>query len=307
MNASPPQVPEFGLVCITASDRVRFRTITRKRLLQFAIAEQEQLLRSLYTENLHRLHQAIAFCQENDIRLYRMNSSLLPFADAPVGEAVLPEFADTMQQIGNFAREANVRLVLHPDQFVVLSSDRPDVVQNSCKILGAHARMMDMLGLPRSPWALMNIHGGKGDRARQLIQVIRDLPDAIRLRLTLENDEYTYSTAELVELCRTANVPLVFDAHHHVIHEKVDSYNHPSVAEMLVAARSTWDIPAWQVVHISNGNQFFRDPQHSDYITLMPESYRYAPWIEVEAKQKEKAIARLRQEWLFHNTPLAIK
>jgi UV DNA damage repair endonuclease len=30
----------------------------------------------------------------------------------------------------------------------------------------------------------------------------------------------------------------------------------------------------------------------------MPEAYRRAPWIEVEAKSKELAIERLRDEWL---------
>lgn len=30
----------------------------------------------------------------------------------------------------------------------------------------------------------------------------------------------------------------------------------------------------------------------------MPESYRAAPWIEVEAKAKELAIEKLEREWL---------
>jgi UV DNA damage endonuclease len=30
----------------------------------------------------------------------------------------------------------------------------------------------------------------------------------------------------------------------------------------------------------------------------MPSIYRRAPWIEVEAKHKEVAIARLRTEWM---------
>jgi UV DNA damage endonuclease len=67
---------------------------------------------------------------------------------------------------------------------------------------------------------------------------------------------------------------------------------------MLAAARSTWSIPDWQLVHISNGNQSFADRRHSDIIATMPSAYRNVPWIEVEAKQKEVAIAKLRTEWL---------
>ncbi|HEY9666753.1 MAG TPA: UV damage endonuclease UvsE, partial [Coleofasciculaceae cyanobacterium] len=64
--------PQLGLVCITASKAVRYRTVTRKRLLQFSESEQEEMLRNLYQENLQRLSQAIDFCLANDIKLYRL-------------------------------------------------------------------------------------------------------------------------------------------------------------------------------------------------------------------------------------------
>jgi len=70
------------------------------------------------------------------------------------------------------------------------------------------------------------------------------------------------------------------------------------VGEMLAAARTTWPDPTWQLVHISNGRDSLHDPRHSDLIATMPNSYRQAPWIEVEAKHKEVAIAQLRQTWL---------
>ncbi|MBE9180436.1 UV DNA damage repair endonuclease UvsE [Oculatella sp. LEGE 06141] len=291
-------LPELGLVCISASNQVRYKTTTRKRLLSLEPAEQQRVLRHLYAENLRRLRIAIDFCQAHQIRLYRMPSNLFPFADDALGEDVLTEFADDMRQVGDRALALGMRLVLHPDQFVVLNSDRPDVVTNSIKILATHARVMDLLGLPRSPWALMNIHGGKGGRSERLISVIRDLPDPIRLRLTLENDEYTYGAESILEICRAAGVPMVFDAHHHVIHAQVDSYEHPSVATYLAAARTTWENSEWQLVHISNGESAFHDQKHSGLIFAMPSAYRDVAWIEIEAKLKEEAIAKLQQEWL---------
>ena len=292
-------MPELGLVCITASDAVRYRTITRKRLLQLEAAAQQQALRTLYAENLRRLAVAIYFCQAQQIRLYRLHSATFPFADETVGESILTEFTEGLRQIGDRAFTLGIRLVLHPDQFVVFNSDRTEVIENSIKILKTHARLFDLLGLPPSPWALMNIHGGKGDRAQRLIQVIRSLPDNVRCRLTLENDEYTYSATEIATICQAAQVAMVFDAHHHVIHEQLDTYEDPSVAAMITAARATWSRPEWQLVHISNGSHSFRDPRHSDVITVMPSAYRTVPWIEVEAKQKEVAIEKLKQEWLF--------
>jgi UV DNA damage endonuclease len=298
MMQSPIQHPQLGLVCITASNRVRFKTITRKRLLQAAPGEQTELLRSLYSENLKRLNAAADFCAEAGIRLFRMNSSLLPFADTPMGADLLPEFAEFLQITGNHFQSSGIRVVLHPEQFVVLNSERPEVVENSIKILTTYAQIFDLLGFPRSTWALMNIHGGKGGRAQPLIEAIRALPEGIRGRLTLENDEYTYGAKDILAICQAADVAMVFDAHHHIIHEQLETYEDASIAEMLAAARTTWKVPEWQLVHISNGNQSFRDPQHSEFIRAMPSAYWHVEWIEVEAKQKENAIAQLNQEWM---------
>jgi UV DNA damage endonuclease len=292
--------PQLGLVCITASNEVRYRTVTRKRLLQLSDIEQAEVLRNLYADNLKRLNLAIDFCLNNQLRLYRITSNLFPFADTELGENILNEFNEDLLKTGERALNAGIRVVVHPDQFVVLSSDRPDVVTNSIKILEMHAMILDKLGQPRSPWAIMEIHGGKSDRTQQLVEVIRNLPEAVRSRLALENDEYAYSAEEILAVCRQAGVPMVFDAHHHVIHEGLDSYEHPSVAQMLAAAATTWPEKDWQLVHISNGREAFNDRNHSDLITQMPSSYYNAPWIEVEAKLKEEAIAKLRREWLPH-------
>lgn len=157
------------------------------------------------------------------------------------------------------------------------------------------------MGLPCSSWSLINIHGGKYQRVEQLVEVISQLPENIKSRLTLENDEYAYSASEILEVCQRAGVPMVFDAHHHICHENLDSYDDPSVAEMFYAAQQTWTNPEWQLVHISNGEEAFHDRKHSDLITAMPSVYHQAPWIEVEAKHKEEAIAYLRSWWLLEN------
>jgi UV DNA damage endonuclease len=296
MNKGGKKRPQLGLVCITSSDAVRYRTMTRKRLLLLDEVEQKNALRRLYADNLSRLDAAIDYCHAHEIRLYRLTSSLFPFADDPIGEDVLNEFSEVIAATGQRALDSSIRLVSHPDQFVVLSSDSPPVVENSIKILETHARVMDMLKQPRSSWAVIEIHGGKKGRSEQLVKVIGQLPEAIRFRLALENDEYSYSASEMLKVCRAARVPMVLDAHHHVVHEKLESYEHQSIAKMLRAARETWPVPEWQLVHISNGRGFFNDRHHSDLIAVMPSAYRNAPWIEVEAKLKELAIEKLKNE-----------
>ncbi len=288
----------LGLVCITTSDEVRFKTVTRKTLLLLDETAQSEKLRSIYAENISRLKKAVEFCLARNINLYRMTSALFPFSDEPAGAEILEEFSEDLAEIGTSAIAKGLRLVLHPDQFVVLSSDSAQVVENSVKILKMHAKTMDLLKQPRSEWAAINIHGGKSDRTQKLVASIERLPEEIRSRITFENDEYAYSSAQILEVCRRAGVPMLFDAHHHVCREKLEDYNDPSVAETFWAARETWVNPAFQMVHISNGREKFGDRAHSDLIFTMPEVFRFAPWIEVEAKHKEIAIAKLQTEWL---------
>ncbi len=298
---SPENVqPHLGLVCITASKEVRFRTMTRTRYLKLMPDEQESALKELYSSNLQQLDSALTFCNAHSISLYRISSALFPLSDMPdnVGANILESMSTDLGLIGKRTETLGIRLVLHPDQYVVLSSDSPEVVASSIKILERHTRTFDLLGLPRNTWSLMNIHGGKSQRCDQLVNVINALPEAIRNRLTLENDEYAYSAAEIFEVCQRTGIPMVFDAHHHICHENLDSYDDPSVAEMFAAARQTWTHPEWQLVHISNGESAFKDRKHSDLITDMPQIYRQAPWIEVEAKIKEEAINHLRTWWL---------
>lgn len=287
---------QLGLVCITHSQDVRYRTITRKRLLQQGELVQQKLLDDIYRENIQTLDKALRYCKQESIALYRLPSGIFPFFDEDIGRRVLQNLSGVLARVGGWATTNDIRLVMHPDQFVVLSSDSENVVANSIKILQMHADIMDLLQQPRSPWALLEIHGGKGDRSKELIRVIDRLPDAIKLRLGLENDEYAYSAEQILEVCKASGVPMVFDAHHHVVHENLSSYEDPSVGEILMKARETWAVPEHQLVHISNGRTAFNDRQHSDLIEVMPSSYMLAPWIEIEAKWKEEAIRKLRKE-----------
>jgi UV DNA damage endonuclease len=99
--------PNLGLVCITQSDEVRYKTVTRKRLLQFDGEEQKRVLRELYAANLSRLNGALDFCAARGLRLYRMTSNLFPFADDEAGSDVLSEFAGELRRTGGRTNSAS--------------------------------------------------------------------------------------------------------------------------------------------------------------------------------------------------------
>jgi UV DNA damage endonuclease len=287
--------PRLGLVCVTLSNECRYRTITRTQYLSLGKPKRRAALRELYWANLWRLNRTLSFCDRHDIRLYRVTSTLFPMSDDALGESVLRELSANLSSIGRRASRLGIRIVMHPDQFVVLNSEAETVVATSKLILQKQALWFDMMGLPESPWSAMIIHGGKSGRANELVESIGSLPPNVRNRLCLENDEYCYSAAEILKICKRASVPMIFDNLHHVIREKLTSYDDASIAKFVKLAQRTWPDANWQMVHLSNGHSSFLDRNHSEMIVDMPKAYARVPWIEVEARGKECAIRNLRE------------
>lgn len=301
--ASPEKpLPELGLVCLSSDEQCRFRAITRTRYLSLPDEQREKDLHAIYWDNVQRLHFTLGYCARRNIRLYRATSALFPMSDEAAGDATLRGMAAMLASVGRRAKALGIRVVLHPDQFVVLNSESEKTRAVSRLILDKHALAFDLMGLPQTTWSLMNVHGGKAGRGDELVAIIKDLPKNVRSRLTLENDEYSYGAEEIVDICGRAKVPMVFDCHHHVIKENLDSYDHPSVAKYTKLAAATWPKPDWQVVHVSNGETAFLDRYHSLHITMIPKAFRQVPWIEVEARGKELAISGLRENWPKRST-----
>ena len=239
------------------------------------------------------LRAAVGYCRSVlRTRLYRMPSGLLPWldsADPAVARAAEAAFAQALPHLrGALAGFDDVRVTSHPDQFCVLSSDRPDVVASSVRMLVAEARIMDALGLPRSPWAGINIHGGKAERLDALRRVVDALPDAVRSRLTLENDERAYSVPDLCAV----GVPVVFDAHHETVRQRC-AVDAPHLAEHAAMAIRTWRDESSALAHLSNGLDGIHDRRHSDLITYTFPALDGHAWIDVEAKGKERAVLAL--------------
>jgi UV DNA damage endonuclease len=157
--------------------------------------------------------------------------------------------------------------------------------------------------LPVSPYAAINIHGAKSNRTQELISVINDLPDNIRKRLTLENDESAYSAVDLLEVSQSTKVPVVFDSHHHVFNT-----GELSMEEAIVATMKSWPTDIKPLQHISNtdpslvNGSFTERRKHSNLIHYIPEEQLHhirsgSIDIEVEAKLKNFAIEKMLQDF----------
>lgn len=288
----------LGLCCLFREAPIRFRTTTAKVLMALPRAKALAKLGELCLANAAALSSALDYCAAHGIGCFRINSQILPVkthpeagydvAELPEGERIRAAFL----ACGEKRRVLGMRLTFHPDQFILLNSPRPDVVRQAIADLAYQAEVAEWVGAD-----VLNIHGGGvyGDKPAalaRLVEAIRLLPSAIRSRLTLENDDRSYTPEDLLPVCHATGVPLVYDVHHHRC--LPDTL---SVEEATAAAIATWDREP--LFHVSSPRNAWGtgDPKpHHDFIDPVdfPACWHHLDLtVEVEAKAKEVAIARL--------------
>lgn len=288
----------LGLCCKFLDQPIRFRMTTAQALLRLNRAAALRKLSSLCLHNAEALLRALEYCAGHGIGDFRVNSQILPLKTHPRAGyrvAQLPEsdrIIKAFRQCGSFAQKHDLRLTFHPDQFILLSSPRADVTRSSLAELDYQAEVAEWVHAD-----VINIHagGGYGDKRAALSRLqkaIGKLPDRVRRRLTLENDERTYTPRDLLPFCRAEQVPLVYDVHHHRCLP-----DGQSVAQVTELALATWNRePVFHVSSPRGGWQTTRPGPHHDYINPhdFPREWRRGDLtVEVEAKAKERAVARL--------------
>lgn len=288
----------LGLCCQFAREPIKFRTTTVTAMLRLSRTERLERLAGLCLANADALLAALRYCAGHGIGAFRVNSQILPVkthpaagyaaGDLPGHEALVARF----RACGAFARDHRLRLSFHPDQFVVLNSPNPRTLTHSLAELEYQAEVAEWIGADT-----INIHAGGayGDKAgalRTLRRTIERLPAPVRSLLTLENDDTTYTPADLLPVCADTGLPLVYDVHHHRC--LPDGL---SVGEATRRARDTWSTEP--LFHLSSPLEGWDGPgpeRHHDYIDATDFPREWLGWpltVEIEAKAKELAVARL--------------
>ena len=264
----------------------------------------EDAILATYRNNAQNLLRMLPLIRSAGVRLFRISSTLFPLADQ-VDRALWDndEIRGLLASVGQFILAEDMRVTTHPGQFCVLSSDSDRVVENANTELAMHGWLFDAMGLPQTPQFAINIHGGKGDRASLLVDRILSLPPSVRGRLTLENDETTYTVSDLAAVSAATGVPVTFDSHHHVFNE-----GGLSLSDALYLAAGTWPRGIKPLQHISNtspgleGGSFTERRKHSDMIHYVPEPQLALLRedlidVEVEAKWKNLSVLKMSQDF----------
>ncbi len=178
-------------------------------------------LRETVTSNLACLAETIRWNIAHGIGFFRISSDLIPFASHPVNRYPwYLVFARQFRRIGELIRRSQMRISMHPDQFVLLNAKREQIVADSIRELVYHCRVLDLLGLDRTAKVQIHLGGAYGDKRASMerfIMVYRLLPAAVRCRLVIENDDRIYNVSECLAVSAETGIPVVFDSFHHEV------------------------------------------------------------------------------------------
>ena len=280
------------------------KTVTLKNLSKIPdYQDQVGRLTRLARENLANTLRILKANYYDGINFYRFTSRLIPLCTHPqfLEWNYRAELAEEFKAIGDFVKEHGMRVGLHPDHFTLLNSPNPEVQESSRRDLNYHLNMLEAMGLGTASKLVIHVGGKYQDRSSALERFkaqFKALPEEIKQRLILENDDRCYTAAEVLQLAEEIGVPMVLDIHHHQILN-----NGENLEDLLPEIFATWGNETPKV-HLSSPRSEKDLRSHADYIETgtaiefinLARKFNRNFDIMLEAKQKDLALLKLAEE-----------
>ena len=286
----------IGYACINTKLPSPNRTCRLKNATPDKILE-------LSSTNLEALQSIVEWNAARGIELFRISSDVIPFGSHPINQVpwariLEPQFARLRAFIG----EKRLRVSMHPGQYTVLNSLRPEVIESSIRDLEYHATLLEALGVDESHKMVIHLGGIYDDKRNSLkrfIETCRALDRRIKARLVIENDERCYTIADALGASKAIGVPVVFDVFHHAWNPALERHSLRSIIQL---AAKTWSKRDGRVkIHYSN--QWPGEPAgtHSKSISVRKFLQFYETVhdldldIMLEVKDKQESVLKLRK------------
>ena len=302
---------KLGYPCINNS-------ISRNSPSTFRLASySENRLVQTIKDNLIHLSQILSYNVKNNLLFFRISSDLIPFASHPICKLNwCALFQSEFEQIGNFIKKHNIRISMHPDQFVILNSPNSKIIKSSINELKYHCKVLDAMQLGETAKVQIHIGGVYGNKVEAINRFVRTYNDtsrivdnAIRRRLVIENDDRLYSLKDCLGINQRTDIPIVFDSFHHEFLSNGESLEFALREAMLTWNKSKDGLPIVDYSSQNTGNEKEnkgRKGKHAESIDLtlfkqfLKETQGLDFDIMLEIKDKEisalKALRILREQ-----------
>lgn len=289
------------------------RTLKLKTVKDKGIA----YLIEIANKNINDLMKILKWCALHGIFVYRISSDLIPHGsnlslmDIEGGSEYLSleVFRNILKKVGKKIIKYGIRVTFHPGQYVQLSGS-DEIYKKSEFDLMMHAKILEYMNCDRN--SVMVIHGGgtykdKISAIQKFEKRLINLPDLIKKRIVLENDEKSYSPDDLLPICLRHNIPFVFDIFHYKCYSEYHGEtSQKSISDIMPDILLTWKLrdikPKFHLSEQGTGKR----GAHSTFIKTIPDVFmtiykKYGVKIDImiEAKGKELAISKLYAKYPF--------
>ena len=140
-------------------------TMMRRCMMKNATAER---LTDLIYMNLRALENILDYNIQNEIRLFRISSDLIPFGSSPVNKLPWRDmFEAWLITLGKKILSNGIRVSMHPGQYTVLNSIREDTVQRAMEDLEYHANVLRRVVVRSEHKIILHVGGLYEDKHRQ--------------------------------------------------------------------------------------------------------------------------------------------
>lgn len=204
--------------------------------------------------SLQYLNAIVDYLAANNITMYRISSDLAPYVthpDMPQFHNQIDECSLELRTLGDRARALDLRLSFHPSQYILLNSPDTSLVDKSILDLAAQAQMLDCMGLGPEAVVVTHVGGVYGDveaGRERWVAAWERLPEVVRRRLVLENDDTRYGVSDILWIHERTGVRLVYDYLHHWCLDRAGIDQH----EALAACLQTWPTDVVPKIHYSS-------------------------------------------------------
>jgi UV DNA damage endonuclease len=248
--------------------------------------------------NLECLEKILEYNVEHELLFFRISSDLIPFASHPICTIKWQEiFASKLKELGTYVKNRDIRISMHPDQFVLINSPSEDLFKRSVAELQYHADVLDSMQLDQSAKIQIHVGGVYGDKkvsTQRFIERYHLLPDAIKQRLVIENDDRLFSVLDCSQIHQATGIPILFDNFHHALLN-----NGESLQEAMDTCFKTWrDKDGLPMIDYSSQAPDERVGKHTfsidegDFVAFLKESKNYDFDLMLEIKDKENSALK---------------
>ena len=297
----------LGYCCINLSLKDQGISTNRSMIKKTFQERGKNYAGQLALLNLKDLYAILKWNDSHNIKVYRMSSDIFPWMSEYSFEDLdnFDEISLLLHEIGQTIIQSGHRVGFHPGQFNVLPSPNKDIVKKTVYDLNQHAKIMDLMGLPKSHMFPINIHVGAsyGDKKKALNSFCSNfelLEESAKLRLVVENDDKPsqYGVQDLYDgITKVIGCPITFDHFHHTF-----CTNGLSSRDAAELAASTWN-GITPLQHFSSSKAAYEDSSvidrsHADYIYDPIPSYGLDVHVELEAKAKDLALFKYLNDFI---------